>query len=128
LSRSNTIVRHRRFSAVLAYLLAALLGAVGQLCFKIVAGGDLSSIAALASCPHLWIAALSYVGVMGLFIFGLRCWGEISVLYPVYGATFVFALIFSSVWLDERLDSMAIAGTVLIVLGIALLSQNKELS
>ncbi len=128
MSLSNIIFKHNRFFGVSAYLLAALLGAAGQLCFKTVAKSDMSSIATLASCPHLWVAALLYLSVMGLFIFGLSCCGEISILYPVYGATFVFALILSVVWLNESPDSSSVIGSFLIILGIIFLSRNKELS
>ena len=78
--------------------------------------------------PFLWTAVLTYVAVMGLFVLGLKWWGEMSALYPIYGSTFVFGLFFSSVWLNERPTSTAVAGTFLVIVGIGLLSREKELS
>ena len=119
---------NKKLQALLAYLLAALLGAVGQLCFKAAASSGLSFVAPLLLNPYLLFAILLYIGIMVLFIYGLKCWGEISVLYPVYGSTFVFALVFSSVWSDERPSLTAVAGTFLIVIGIALIAPKKELT
>ena len=118
----------RRALGIGAYVLAAVLGAVGQICFKIVGTLDLQTLSAAASCPYLWAAGVSYVGVMGLFILGIKCVGEISTLYPVYGSTFVFAQLFSAWRLGERPGGITVLGTVLIIFGIAILCRTKEAS
>ncbi len=124
----TTIISPRRGRAISAYLLASLLGAVGQLCFKTVASGGFSSVGDLAGNGYLWMAIGTYVAIMGLFVYGLKCWDDMSTLYPIYGSTFVFALVLSSFWLGERPEGTAVAGTVFIVVGIVLLTRNKRAS
>ena len=108
------------------YLLAAVLGAFGQLCFKFVGTSDVTGIDALVLNGWLWLAVISYFGIMGLFLIGLRWWQEMSVLYPIYGSTFVFGLLFSSLFLNERPGVTAAIGTAFIILGIVLLSRSKD--
>lgn len=120
---SSAVGTSRKLGAAGAYLLAAVCGAVGQFCFKVFAGqlaGGGGS--ALAASPYLWVAIASYFAVMGLFIVGLRLWGELSTLYPVYGSTFAFALLLAALWLDEPITPGAIAGCAAILVGIVLLN------
>ena len=113
----------RKLLAIISYLVAAMAGAVGQFCFKIFSGKLATDSAwELAISPYLWVAIVSYFGVMVLFIIGLRLWGEMSTLYPIYGSTFVWALIMASIWLGEDISYTGIAGTALIIAGIALLN------
>jgi multidrug transporter EmrE-like cation transporter len=108
--------------AVGSYLVAAVSGAVGQFCFKLFSNqmGQVTGTE-LALSPYLWIAIVCYFGVMGLFLLGLRLGGELSTLYPVYGSTFVWALVLAHFWLGEKVSVAAMAGTGIIILGIALL-------
>jgi drug/metabolite transporter (DMT)-like permease len=113
----------RKLLAILSYVAAALSGAIGQFCFKVFSTqlGDSAGLD-LALSPYLWVAIVAYFGVMALFIVGLRLWGELSTLYPVYGSTFVWAIVIAAVWLDERLTVNGFVGAGLIVVGIALLN------
>ncbi|MBW2533494.1 MAG: hypothetical protein JRI55_18535 [Deltaproteobacteria bacterium] len=115
--------RSRKLLAVTAYVAAAMSGAVGQFCFKRFAAaiGDAVGLE-LALDPYLWVAMAAYFGVMALFIVGLKLWGELSALYPVYGSTFVFALAIAWIWLDERIAATGFLVTALIIVGITLLS------
>jgi drug/metabolite transporter (DMT)-like permease len=114
--------RGKKLLALGSYLVAAVSGAAGQFCFKLFSNqmGQASGLE-LALSPYLWIAIVCYFGVMGLFLLGLRLGGDLSTLYPVYGSTFVWALMMAHFWLGEEVSLTAIAGTAVIVLGIALL-------
>ena len=109
--------------AVLAYLVAALSGALGQFCFKHFSNEISNSTAIeLIFNLDLWIAILLNFSVMALFIIGFRLGGELSTLYPVYGSTFIWALILAVVFLGEIISIANISGIILIILGITLLN------
>ena len=113
----------KKYLAVLAYLIAALSGALGQFCFKHFSNEISNSTAVeLIFNLYLWIAILLYFSVMILFIIGFRLGGELSTLYPVYGSTFIWALILAVIFLEESISITNISGIVLIILGITLLN------
>lgn len=113
----------KKYLAVLAYLIAALSGALGQFCFKHFSNEISNSTAIeLIFNLYLWIAILLYFSVMILFIIGFRLGGELSTLYPVYGSTFIWALILAVIFLEESISITNISGIVLIILGITLLN------
>ncbi len=119
----SKVQSRRKLLAMLAYLFAALAGAIGQFCFKTFSQKmPTESAVELAQSPYLYVGALSYFAVMVLFIVGLRLWGEMSTLYPIYGSTFVWALLIAVLWLGESISITGIAGTALIIVGIALLN------
>ena len=113
----------KKYLAVLAYLLAALSGALGQFCFKYFSNEiSNSTLMELIFNLYLWIAMLLYFSVMILFIFGFRLGGELSTLYPVYGSTFIWALILAVVFREESISIANISGVIIIILGITLLN------
>ena len=116
----------KKVQAILAYVAAAFSGALGQFCFKIFSSklGEAPGLELILS-PWLWVAMLSYFSVMILFIIGLRLWGEMSTLYPVYGTTFVWAALMAVLWLGESISPTGIAGISLVVVGIGLLNAGK---
>jgi drug/metabolite transporter (DMT)-like permease len=112
----------KKLLSVASYLVAAVSGAAGQFFFKMFSDlmPDMGALD-MVLCPYLWLAIVCYFGVMGLFLLGLYLGGDLSTLYPVYGSTFVWALIMAYVWLDEEVSIAAMVGTGVIILGITLL-------
>ena len=93
-------------------LTSALLTCVGQLFWKLSAGGS------------LWLLlggfALYGAGAL-LMILALRC-GELSVLHPMLGAGYVLSLLLGSVFLRETLSATKLVGVVVITAGLVLLA------
>lgn len=70
---------------------------------------------------------LVIAGVM-IYIFGLVFYllalgsGQLSFVYPAFSSTFIFVILISHFILNERIGYARLAGIVLIILGIALVS------
>ena len=105
---------------VLALLLAgAVLGAIGQLCFKLGAHGRESLVAFL----NVWIG-------LGLFCYGLGtlAWiaalsqARLTVVYPFTVLTFVLVYGLAVVVLGEPLSAQGLLGVGLVLVGLALVS------
>lgn len=97
-------------------LTSALLTCVGQLFWKLSAGGS------------LWLLlggfALYGAGAL-LMILALRC-GELSVLHPMLGAGYVLSLLLGSVFLRETLSAAKLVGVLVITAGLVLLAGSEE--
>jgi drug/metabolite transporter (DMT)-like permease len=100
-------------SAILC--LGALCAAAGQVCFKLGATGRV----ALPEFLNTYII----VGLL-LYVIGTLFWiaalskAPLNAVYPFTALTFVLVLIFSAVVLREDLSLRALAGTVIVVVGL----------
>jgi multidrug transporter EmrE-like cation transporter len=105
------------------FVLAALLGALGQFLYKSgaehAAGGAMSYLANW----RLLAGVGCYVGVMVLFVAAFRRGGQLSVLYPVYASTFVFAAIIALLAYGTPIKPLNIAGMLLLVGGMYLMGK-----
>ena len=93
---------------IILMLLASVLVAFGQLCWKLWAGSDLAWL--LLGCSLYGIGA-------GLMVYALR-FGKLSVLHPVLSAGYVFALVFGCFFLNEPISTQKVIGVALIMAGI----------
>ena len=78
-------------SSIACFLAASVLGALGQFLYK--SGADRATEGILS---YLWNTRIlggvaCYVAVMVLFVAAFKRGGELTVLYPVYASTFVWA-------------------------------------
>lgn len=114
---------HTPFKSVLLFLFAAMLGAIGQYLYK--EGAQM-----VARNPVSWLTnwriilgVICYIGVMSLFVYAFKIGGELTVLYPVYASTFIWAFFIGTFILKESINAYKIAGTLLIILGIFLIAK-----
>ncbi|NNC90076.1 MAG: hypothetical protein HKN82_16585, partial [Akkermansiaceae bacterium] len=78
-------------ASILMFLVAAAFGAIGQYLYKSGAERATGSIASYLLNPRLLGGVICYVAVMVLFVAAFKRGGSLTVLYPVYASTFVFA-------------------------------------
>jgi len=102
---------------ILCNLLAAVLGAVGQLLYR---KGSL----ALTSIPiwknaALFLGCLCFCGVMILFVAGYRMGGKVSITYPFYATTFIWSTLIAYFVLNETIQPIQWLGILAITLGVA---------
>jgi multidrug transporter EmrE-like cation transporter len=71
--------------------------------------------------PRLLGGMLCYVVVMVLFITAFKRGGEISVLYPIYASTFIFAAVGAWILYKEPIHLVNVAGMGLLVAGMFLM-------
>jgi len=105
------------------FLLAAMLGALGQYLYKSGADAAGVSVASYLINPRLWGGALCYILVMVLFVAGFKRGGAMTVLYPVYASTFVWAALIGLLAYGTPIKPVNLAGMMLLVLGIHLMGR-----
>jgi len=110
--------------AILYFLLASLLGAIGQFFYR--AGAERAG-GSLSSYLNSWIAlgAGCYIAVMVLFVAAFRQYPMPSVLYPIYAATFVWAVLIDHVAYGRGLVPANFVGAILLVGGMYLIGKQS---
>ena len=109
--------------SVVLFLIAALLGAVGQFLYK--SGADQAGGSILSYLLNLRLlgGVVCYVSVMVLFITAFKHGGSLSVLYPVYATTFIWAAVIGLLAFNEPIRAINILGMVLLVGGMFLMGK-----
>jgi multidrug transporter EmrE-like cation transporter len=109
--------------SIVFFLLASLLGALGQYLYKSgadVAGG---SVASYLVNPRLLGGVICYVAVMVLFVAAFKKGGSLTVLYPVYATTFIWAALLALVVYGTPIKPVNVAGMGLLVAGMYLMGK-----
>ena len=78
-------------SSIAFFLLASVLGAVGQFLYKSGADRTDPSILSYLLNIRLLGGVACYVAVMVLFVAAFKRGGSLTVLYPIYATTFIWA-------------------------------------
>lgn len=108
--------------------LCTLIGAAAQLLIKEGAGrlprgglaGLLANLSSLLTNFPLIAGYVCLAVMTALMIAALRN-GHLSVLYPIIALTYVWVMILSAVYFGDHLNSLKVAGVVLIVGGVSLI-------
>ncbi len=111
--------------SIVLFILAALLGAVGQFLYKSGAERTTGSWLSYLVNPLLLAGIVCYVLVMVLFVGAFKRGGAMSVLYPIYATTFIWAAIIAWLAFHEPIRMVNVAGMVLLVAGMCLMGMGK---
>lgn len=104
--------------SVVLFIAAALLGAVGQFLYK--SGTDLADGTFRGYIFNVRIlgGVVCYIAVMVLFVAAFRKGGSLTVLYPIYASTFIWAA-FIACWAYQiPIRGVHVLGMGLLVLGM----------
>jgi multidrug transporter EmrE-like cation transporter len=109
--------------SILFFILAAFLGALGQYLYK--SGADLAggSIASYLLNGRLLAGVACYIAVMTLFVAAFRKGGSLTVLYPVYASTFIWAALLGLLFQAVPIRPVNVAGMGLLVFGMFLMGK-----
>ena len=109
--------------SIFFFIVAAFLGALGQFLYK--AGADLagSGIASYLLNWRLFAGIACYVAVMALFVAAFRKGGSLTVLYPIYASTFIWAALLALLFHAVPIRPVNIAGMGLLVVGMFLMGK-----
>ncbi len=110
-------------SAIVSFIVAALLGAAGQFLYK--AGADRAAGGLLGYIANVRILAgvACYVGVMVLFVAAFKLGGQPALLYPIYASTFIWAALLG-LWLyGTPIRPANVAGMVMLIGGMYLMGR-----
>ena len=107
-------------SSVLMFLCAAVMGALGSFLYKSGADRAENTVAGYLLNARLLVGVCCYIAVMVLFVTAYRRGGSLTVLYPTYASTFIFAA-FIGKW------AYGIPITIVNVIGMLLLTAGMYL-
>ncbi|MEQ8345122.1 MAG: SMR family transporter [Sneathiellaceae bacterium] len=114
-------------------LLGVLLNAAGQLALK--QGARLMGPVALAPAelfgaglsaalnPYIWLGLCCYVISVGVWIVALSR-VDVSLAYPMLSIGYIVTALAASAWFGEELNPTRIAGIVVIIIGVVLISRS----
>jgi multidrug transporter EmrE-like cation transporter len=105
-------------SSILLFLLASVLGAIGQFLYK--GGADTAQGGLLSYLFNIRIllGVACYGAVMVLFVAAFKRGGSLAVLYPIYASTFIWAALISALAFGTPVKSINIAGMGLLIGGM----------
>jgi multidrug transporter EmrE-like cation transporter len=109
--------------SIALFLVASLLGAIGQFLYKSGADAATGSLASYLLNPKLVGGIVCYVAVMVLFVAAFKRGGSLTVLYPVYATTFIWAAIIALIAYGTPIRLVNVAGMILIIGGMYLMGR-----
>jgi len=104
--------------SIVSMAIAALVGAVGQFMYKTGADRSDGTIAGYVANAPILIGVACYIGVMVLFVAAFKKGGSLTVLYPVYASTFIWAAFIARIVYETPIRSVNVAGMLLLVAGM----------
>ncbi len=109
--------------SIVFFLIASLLGALGQYLYKSGAASAGGSMVSYLANPRLLAGAACYIAVMVLFVAAFKKGGSLTVLYPIYATTFIWAAILALVFYSTPIKPVNVAGMGLLILGMFLMGK-----
>jgi hypothetical protein len=109
--------------AVVFFIIAAFLGALGQFYYKSGAEKAGNTVASYVFNARLLAGVICYIAVMVLFVAAFKRGGALSVLYPIYASTFIFAAIIAWLAYSTPIRPVHFAGFALLIAGMYLLGR-----
>jgi len=111
------------YKPILLFLIAALLGALGQYFYKTGAQSNEGNLFSYLTNYRIIIGILCYITIMFLFIIAFRIGALLTVVYPVYATTFIWGMLIGVFILGEKINISNIAGIIFIILGVYLIAK-----
>jgi len=111
-------------ASIVMFAVAALIGAVGQYLYK--GGADSAKGSPLSYILNLRLAGgvICYVAVMVLFVAAFKRGGALTVLYPVYASTFIWAALIAWIVHGTPIRAANVAGMLLLIAGMYLMGKS----
>ena len=109
-------------TSIFYFIIAAFLGALGQYLYK--SGAEAAGITLISYLnPRIIGGIACYTAVMVLFVAAFRKGGSLTVLYPIYASTFIWAALLALLVYGTPIKPTNIAGMGLIVAGMYLMGR-----
>jgi multidrug transporter EmrE-like cation transporter len=105
------------------FLTAALIGALGQFLYKSGAEKTSNELSSYLLNWRLLVGVVCYVAVMVLFVAAFKRGGSLSVLYPLYASTFIWAALIGLWAYGVPVKPINVAGMILLVAGMYLMGR-----
>src|SRR5688500_14538738 len=110
-------------SSIVMFSIAALVGAMGQYLYK--SGADAATGGLLGYLLNWRIAAgvVCYIAVVVLFVAAFKRGGSLTVLYPLYASTFIWAAIIALLVYGTPIKPVNVAGMAALIFGMYLMAR-----
>jgi multidrug transporter EmrE-like cation transporter len=105
-------------AAVMMFVVAAFLGALGQFLYKSGADRAGASVASYLLNTRLLGGVFCYVAVMVLFVAAFKRGGALTVLYPIYATTFIWAALIAWFVYGTPIRLVNVGGMALLIAGM----------
>lgn len=109
--------------SIVLFLIASVLGALGQYLYKTGAEDAGGSVRSYLANPKLLGGVACYIAVMVLFVAAFKKGGSLTVLYPVYATTFIWAALIALLVYGTPIKPINIGGMILLVGGMYLMGK-----
>jgi uncharacterized membrane protein len=109
--------------AIIFFVIAAFLGALGQFFYKTGTEKTESTLSSYIFNARLFGGVICYLAVMALFVAAFKRGGALTVLYPIYASTFIFAAIIAWFAYGTPIRVPHFAGFALLIAGMYLLGR-----
>lgn len=109
--------------SILFFVAAAFLGALGQYLYKSGADAATGTVVSYLANPRLLGGVICYIAVMVLFVAAFRKGGALTVLYPIYATTFIWAAVIALLVYGTPIRLVNVAGMGLILAGMYLMGR-----
>src|SRR5688500_11696033 len=110
-------------TSLLLFLLASVLGAAGQFLYREGARTATGGIAGYLASTRIWLGVVCYVAVMVLFVAAFKRGGSLTVLYPIYASTFIWAALIALYVDGQPIKLVNVGGMALLVGGMYLMGK-----
>jgi multidrug transporter EmrE-like cation transporter len=105
------------------FLVASVLGAAGQFFYREGARSATGGVMGYLTSTRIWLGVACYVAVMVLFVAAFKRGGSLTVLYPIYASTFVWAALIAYQVDGQPIKLANVAGMGLLVGGMYLMGK-----
>lgn len=109
--------------SVLCFLAASFLGAAGQFLYREGARQASGGLMGYLLNLRILLGVACYIGVMTLFVAAFKKGGALTVLYPVYATTFVWAALLALIVDGQPIKLVNVGGMALLVGGMYLMGK-----
>lgn len=109
--------------SIVYFLLASLLGAVGQYLYKSGTDAAGSTLTSYLFNPRMLGGVVCYTAVMLLFVAAFKKGGSLTVLYPLYASTFIWAAIIALYAYGTPIKAVNVGGMAFLVVGMYLMGK-----
>jgi hypothetical protein len=111
-------------ASIVLFAIAALIGALGQYLYKTGADAATGGVSTYLLNPRLLLGVACYIAVMVLFVAAFKRGGSLTVLYPIYASTFIWAAVIARFAYQTPIQPVNIAGMLLLVAGMYLMGRS----
>lgn len=110
-------------ASIVMFLFASLLGALGQFLYKSGANMADGSVSGYLANWRLLCGVGCYGAVMVLFVAAFKRGGDLSVLYPVYATTFIWAALIGLMAYGTPIKPINVLGMAALIVGMYLMGK-----